>query len=82
MRHQQTWGPTFRTLCNKGRSKLTRRKHRVKDLQTFMCGGVAAKFDDPERLYEILRCLQNGAMSASTAGASYPREHFLDEDYR
>ena len=31
---------------------------KIKNLQTFMCDGVAARFDDPEALYAILRTLQ------------------------
>jgi hypothetical protein len=30
----------------------------IKNLQTFMCDGVAAKFDDPETLYAVLRTLR------------------------
>ena len=34
-------------------------KYKITSLQTFMCGGVAAKFDDPEALYAILDKLQS-----------------------
>ena len=38
--------------------RTLQQEFKIKDPQTFMCNGVAARLDDPEALYAVLRVLQ------------------------